>query len=118
MKRKREFVLLASLVFLLPHQAGFSQEGDPQAGAKKNAQCQGCHGLPGFRTAYPKVYTVPKIGGQSVQYLVNALKAYRSGSRTHPGMRAIAASLTDLDIADLAAYYAEIGKISAANKKD
>ena len=57
---------------------------------QKNASCQGCHGIDGFRTAYPEVYSVPMIGGQSETYLINALKAYRSGDRTHPGMRAIA----------------------------
>jgi cytochrome c553 len=48
---------------------------------------------------------VPKIGGQSPAYLANALKAYRSGARWHPSMRGIAASLSDEDIAILAAYY-------------
>ena len=54
---------------------------------------------------YPEVYSVPMIGGQSETYLINALKAYRSGDRTHPGMRAIATTLSDQDIFDLAAYY-------------
>ncbi len=69
--------------------------------------CQGCHGIPGWRTAFPEVFHVPKIGGQHAQYLVTALQAYRSGERKHPSMRAIAMSLTDKDMADLAAYYAE-----------
>ena len=66
--------------------------------ACKNASCQGCHGIDGFRTTYPEVYSVPMIGGQSETYLINALKAYRSGDRTHPGMRAIATTLSDQDI--------------------
>ena len=88
-------------------QTALALEGNPRDGENKTANCQGCHGIPGFRTAYPSVYTVPKLGGQSVMYLANALKAYRSGDRTHAGMRAIASSLSDQDIADLAAYYSE-----------
>jgi cytochrome c553 len=71
----------------------------------KTAMCIGCHGIPGYKTAFPDVYHVPKIAGQQPAYLVNALKAYKSGERSHPSMRGIAASLTDQDMADLAAYY-------------
>lgn len=67
--------------------------------------CAGCHGIPGYKTAYPVVYHVPKIGGQSPAYLANALKAYRGGERRHPSMRGIAASLSDADIDRIAAYY-------------
>jgi cytochrome c553 len=81
-------------------------EGDPMAGRDKNSNCAGCHGIPGWRTAYPKVYSVPKLGGQHAQYLVNALKAYKSGDRSHPSMKAIAATLSEKDMWDLAAYYA------------
>jgi cytochrome c553 len=52
---------------------------------------------------------VPKIAGQHPAYVVKALQAYKSGERSHPSMRAIAASLTDKDMADLAAYYAQPG---------
>ena len=72
----------------------------------KIAQCQGCHGIPGYKTAYPVVYHVPMLGGQSATYIAAALTAYRAGQRQHPSMRGIAASLTDKDIADIAAYYA------------
>ena len=71
----------------------------------KTAMCIGCHGIPGYKTAYPEVYHVPKIAGQQPAYIINALKAYKSGERSHPSMRGIAASLTDQDMADLAAYY-------------
>src|SRR5438445_10516009 len=71
----------------------------------KTAMCIGCHGIPGYKTAFPEVYHVPKIAGQQPAYLINALKAYRSGERSHPSMRGIAASLSDQDMADLAAYY-------------
>ena len=79
--------------------------GDSVAGARKTQMCAGCHGIVGWRTAFPEVYKVPKIGGQYAPYLVKALQEYKSGERSHPSMRAIAASLTDQDMADLAAYY-------------
>ncbi len=83
--------------------------GDPARGRDKTQMCQGCHGIEGWRTAYPEVYRVPLIGGQHEAYLVKALQQYKSGERTHPSMRGIAASLSDQDMADLAAYYAQTG---------
>jgi cytochrome c553 len=83
--------------------------GDPQKGAQKVQMCQGCHGIVGWRTAFPEVYHVPKIAGQHPAYVVKALQAYKSGERTHPSMKAIAATLSDKDMADLAAYYAQTG---------
>lgn len=80
-------------------------DGNVQAGQQKDSMCQGCHGIPDYRTAFPSVYSVPKIGGQHAAYIVKALHAYKSGARTHPSMRAIAASLSDQDMADLAAFY-------------
>jgi cytochrome c553 len=70
------------------------------------AMCIGCHGIPGYKTAFPEVYHVPKIAGQQPAYLEAALKAYRSGQRPHPSMRGIAGSLTDDEIAAYAKYYA------------
>ena len=86
----------------LPVQAA----GDPVAGKTKTSMCAGCHGIPGWRTAYPSVYSVPKLGGQHADYLVAALKGYQSGERSHPTMDAIVGSLSEQDIEDLAAYYA------------
>jgi cytochrome c553 len=80
--------------------------GDPQAGREKNSMCAGCHGIPGWRTAYPAVYSVPKLGGQHADYIVAALQAYKSGERSHPSMNGIAAGLSEQDMQDLAAYYA------------
>lgn len=80
--------------------------GDPEAGRQKNSMCAGCHGIPGWRTAYPSVYSVPKLGGQHADYLVAALKAYQNGERTHPSMVGIARGLSEQDMEDLAAYYA------------
>ncbi len=79
--------------------------GDAVAGSQKIEMCIGCHGIVGWRTAFPEVYKVPKIGGQHENYIVKALQAYRAGERSHPSMKAIAATLSDKDIADLAAYY-------------
>ncbi|HVF64655.1 MAG TPA: c-type cytochrome [Casimicrobiaceae bacterium] len=79
--------------------------GNATRGRELVQQCQGCHGIAGWRTAFPEVYHVPKLAGQHATYIVAALNAYRSGARSHPSMRAIAASLSDADIADLAAYY-------------
>jgi cytochrome c553 len=80
--------------------------GDAKAAHdQKIAMCIGCHGIPGYKTAFPEVYHVPKIAGQQPAYIVAALKAYRTGERSHPSMRGISASLTEQDMADLAAYY-------------
>jgi len=82
------------------------QKGDADnAHRNKIAMCIGCHGIPGYKTAFPSVYHVPKIAGQQPAYIVNALKAYKAGERSHPSMRGIASSLSDQDMADLAAYY-------------
>ena len=79
--------------------------GNAEAGKSKLAMCIGCHGIPGYKTAYPVVYHVPKIYGQQQAYIVKALQAYKTGERSHPSMRGIARGLTDADMADLAAYY-------------
>ena len=84
--------------------------GNAEAARSKNSMCIGCHGIQGYKASFPDVYHVPKIGGQPAAYLANALKAYRSGERKHPTMHGIAASLSDQDIADLAAYYSGGGK--------
>jgi cytochrome c553 len=80
--------------------------GNAKAGQGKVAMCIGCHGIPDYRTAYPEVYRVPMLGGQNQTYLENALHAYKKGDRHFDTMHAIAVSLTDQDIADIAAYYA------------
>jgi cytochrome c553 len=82
-------------------------KGDAAAGAKKNSMCIGCHGIENYKTAFPVLYRVPKITGQHQAYFIAALQAYKSGERSHPSMQAIAGSLTDQDMADLAAFYAQ-----------
>jgi cytochrome c553 len=71
----------------------------------QHAICIGCHGIPGYKTAFPEVYHVPKIAGQQQAYIISALKAYKSGARSHPSMRGVVASLSEEDMAALAAYY-------------
>jgi cytochrome c553 len=85
-------------------------QGDAKAGEKKNAMCIGCHGIEGYQASFPQIYKVPKISGQNGKYIASALEAYRKGERKHPSMKAIAWSLSDQDIADLAAYYDGHGK--------
>ena len=83
-----------------------AQEGPGQGhSGGKAAMCIGCHGIPGYKMAFPHVYHVPLIAGQNAKYIESALKAYQSGERKHPTMRSIASSLSDKDISDLAAYY-------------
>ncbi len=73
----------------------------------KLSMCVGCHGIPGYRTAFPIAYHVPKIGGQHEAYIVKALEGYQNGTRSHPSMNAISETLSKQDIADLAAYYSK-----------
>lgn len=103
---------LAATAAMVLVPAAHAQEikGDAKAGEKKIDMCLGCHGIQGYQSSFPEIYKVPKISGQSGKYLSSALAAYRSGDRKHPTMRAIAASLTDQDIADVAAYYEQHGK--------
>ncbi len=84
-------------------------KGDVAAGQKKNATCIGCHGIHGYQASFPEVYRVPKISQQSGKYIEAALRAYKSGERRHMTMRSVALSLSDQDIADLAAYYEQHG---------
>jgi cytochrome c553 len=75
--------------------------------------CIGCHGIAGYQASFPEVYKVPKISGQNAKYIVASLNAYKQGERKHPSMRGISQSLTDQDMADLAAYYELHGKTEA-----
>ncbi|CAJ0714693.1 MULTISPECIES: cytochrome c [Ralstonia] len=81
-------------------------QGNAAAAENKVAMCIGCHAIPDYKTSFPEVYRVPYLGGQNAKYIESALHAYQKGDRKHPTMRAIAGSLTDQDIANLAAYYA------------
>lgn len=91
--------------------------GNAKAAKNKVAMCVGCHGIPFYKATFPEVYRVPKLGGQSAKYLENALHAYKKGERTHPTMDGIAKGLSDQDIADLAAYYAQQSEQQNAQQK-
>ena len=83
---------------------------DVKAGEKKVAMCLGCHNIPGYQASFPEIYKVPKIAGQNAKYIVAALTAYKKGDRKHPSMRSVAATLSDQDMADVAAYYEQLEK--------
>ena len=107
---KQAGIFLAVFTFL-SHLNSLGAVGSVEAGKNKVSMCVGCHGIPNYKTAFPKTYRVPRIAGQRNDYLVSALKAYRAGERSHPSMKAVAGSMTDQDIADLAAYYSSLNLI-------
>ena len=105
MNKRYGFPLVSAATALLLSFSAWA-EGDPARGRARAQMCEGCHGIVDYRTAYPEVYPVPKIGGQQAGYIVKTLQDYKTGARKHPTMRGIAATLSDQDMADLAAYYA------------
>jgi cytochrome c553 len=106
MKTSNTFGLVcAAFALAAAWPAAGQNQGNAEAGRIKSSMCAGCHNIPGYKTAFPSVYSVPKLNGQHAPYIVSALRAYKAGERQHPSMRAIAASLSDQDMADLAAFY-------------
>lgn len=103
----KKLLALLALASVASVSAAQEIKGDAKAGENKVAMCIGCHGIQEYKATFPEVYRVPKIGGQPAPYLEAALKAYRKGDRANPSMRGIAMSLSDQDIADVAAYYAQ-----------
>ena len=108
-------LLLTAVFFARPALA----DADVEAGKQIGYSCLGCHGIDGYRNAYPS-YRVPKLGGQKATYLEIALKGYREGKRSHPTMIGQASSLTDQDIENVAAYFASIGgdTVAAGGSKE
>ena len=102
-------LLVAALTFAQPALA----EGDIEVGKKIAYTCLGCHGIEGYRNAYPS-YRVPKLGGQKAGYLEIALRGYRDGTRKHATMNGQAMSLSDQDIIDVSAYLATLGTETVA----
>lgn len=86
-----------------------ASEGDPEEGRVVAFTCLGCHGIPFHTNVYP-TYFVPRIKGQTAGYIASALHAYRDGSRRHATMRAQANTLSDQDILNVAAYFAQLGE--------
>lgn len=107
---------LATLALLAAASTGVAAQGivpNLEDGRVKAYTCTGCHGVDGWRNAYPN-YPVPKIAGQHFEYLVSALNDYRSGARKHPTMQGQGEALSDQDIADIAAYLAGAAPAVAA----
>src|ERR1700724_341460 len=84
---------------------GSGAPANPQRGKELSYTCLGCHGVDGYKNAYPN-YSVPELEGQHPEYLAAALKEYRDGDREHLTMHSQASTLSDQDIADVAAYFA------------
>jgi cytochrome c553 len=104
-------LLQISLVLATAFGAFSAQAQDAKAGEKKVAMCIGCHGIAGYQASFPEIYKVPMIAGQNAKYIVSALHAYAKGDRKHPTMRGIAGSLSDQDMADVAAFYEQQAKV-------
>lgn len=109
----RRYLLTAALIVMAGLAAGVEAAGDPGKGAALATTCMGCHGIAGYRNAYPS-YRVPKLGGQKADYIVLALQGYRAKTRPHPTMQAQVASLSDEDMQDLAAFFASQGEPAQA----
>jgi cytochrome c553 len=106
----------ASVTAQEPTPQGSGASGNPQRGKALSYTCLGCHGVEGYKNAYPN-YSVPELEGQHPEYLASALKQYRDGDRAHLTMHSQASSLTDQDIADVVSYFA--GKpLTAASKPE
>ena len=109
MKKALLLPMLLALAGMLP--TAQAQTAKPSAVIEsKVAMCIGCHGIKGYQASFPEIHKVPMISGQSGKYIVAALNAYKKGERKHPTMRSIAGSLTEQDMADIAAYYEQHGK--------
>lgn len=90
-------------------QAQTPATGSAEKGKQLTYTCQGCHGVTGYKNAYPS-FSVPKITGQSAEYVENALTEYRKGTRKHPTMQVQAQSFSEQDIKDIAAYLSSLKK--------
>jgi cytochrome c553 len=99
------FRILAAVVLSGAALSAPAAENNKVTVQNKIAQCQGCHSIEGWKTAYPEVYRVPKLGGQRAAYIVSALKEYKSGDRQFGTMQAMAADLTDDDMKQIADYF-------------
>jgi cytochrome c553 len=105
-KSKLAAPLLLALAGLV---ATAAQAQDVKRGEQRAAQCIGCHGIPGYQASFPEVHKVPMISGQGADYIVASLQAYAKGERKHPTMRGIAGMLSEQDMLDLGAFYAQHG---------
>jgi len=99
---KKALVFLVAIIFSALTSASFA--GDAAAGKAKSVTCAGCHGANGISNNP----MWPNLAGQKQAYLASALQMYRDGRRKNAMMSAMAKNLTDADIANLAAYYANL----------
>lgn len=106
--------VFVALVAQVTSISAFAQEikGDAHKGEAKISLCIGCHGIIGYQASFPEIHKVPKISGQGAKFIASALNAYKKGERKHPTMRGIADSLSEQDIADVAAYYEASGVVA------
>lgn len=102
----RNRILAAGLVLAFAGAA--TAQGNSENGRELAYTCTGCHGIAGYKNAYPN-YHVPKIGAQNYSYLIAALTAYRNGERPHPTMRAQAESFSEQEIRDIASFLSSLG---------
>ena len=100
-------LVFATALFAIPALAADAGKGDAKAGKSLVYTCGGCHGVTGYKNAYPN-YHVPRIAGQNYDYIVAALTEYKKGERSHPTMRAQGESLSDQDIRDIATFLSSI----------
>ena len=94
--------LLLALATLALSAPALAAKGNPDAGKAKAETCKACHGETGASASAE----FPKIGGQHADYLATALRHYKLGKRKNPIMAGQVATLSEKDMADLAAYYA------------
>lgn len=105
--RSRSFAILFACAAAAMSLAA-NAAGDPAKGKIDAAPCLGCHGIEDYVNVYP-TYRVPKLAGQHADYIIQALKEYKSGDRNHPTMHAQASSLTEQQMEDIAAYFQSLG---------
>jgi cytochrome c553 len=106
MTKPRVALVAVTMTLALALAGTVQAAGDAQRGKQIGYTCLGCHGIANYKNVYP-TYSVPKLVGQHPEYIVAALKAYRSKQRSHATMYAQASSLSDQDMEDVAAYLAD-----------
>jgi cytochrome c553 len=108
--------LLAMAVMGLVLSVSAEAAGDPAHGKTLAYTCLGCHGIENYKSVYP-TFSVPRLRGQQVDYIVAALKGYKSGERNHATMHAHASTMSDQDMQDIAAYLAGEAVMPVAGAK-
>ena len=108
----RNKLQLAALLLTAALSSQLAAEGDLERGRILADPCLGCHGIEGNMTTYPP-YHVPRLGGQNTNYIVKALKGYAAEDREHDGMHAQAADLSEQDLQDIGAFFANEAEVEA-----